>query len=72
MTSTYAENCVHTIEVIKKDNKSFLWIKIHNIQDKLGVKNMSDLTTKAIRDIHNAETPTKEQSKNIKDMQRSL
>ena len=36
-TDTYAENCVHTINVIKKDNKSTLWIKMHDIQDNLGV-----------------------------------
>ena len=35
---TYAENCVHTINVIKKDNKSISWIKTHDIQVKLGVK----------------------------------
>ena len=49
---SYAENCVHTINVIKKDNKSVLWIKMHDIQDKMGVKNISDLTIKAIRCIY--------------------
>ena len=49
--NTHAENCVHTIEVIKKDNKSVLWIKMHNIQGNLGVKNMSDLTIKPIKGI---------------------
>ena len=36
---------------------------MHDIQDKLGVKNMSDLTIKAIRFIYDAETPRKEQIK---------
>ena len=36
--NTYAKNCVHTIEVIKKDNKSVLWINMHDIQDTLGVR----------------------------------
>ena len=31
---TYAENCVHTVKVIKKGNQSILWVKMHNIQDK--------------------------------------
>ena len=57
---TYAENCFHTINVIKKDNKSIIWIKIHDKQDKLGVKNMSDLTIKAIKGIYDTEIPTKE------------
>ena len=33
---TYAENYVHTLKVDKKDNKSVLWIKMHDIQGKLG------------------------------------
>ena len=33
---------------------------MHDIQDKLGVKKMSDLTIKAIKRIYNAETLTKE------------
>ena len=63
---TYAENCVHTIKVIKKDNKSVLWIKMYDIQDILGVKNNFDLTIKAIKDVYNTETPTKEQIKKYK------
>ena len=42
----YVKNCVRIIKIIKKDNKSVLWIKMHDIQDKLCVKNMSDLTIK--------------------------
>ena len=34
---------------------------MHNMQDKLGIKNMSDLTIKAIKGIYDAETLTKEQ-----------
>ena len=58
-TNTYAKNCVHTIKVISKGNKSVLWIKMHNIQDKLGFKIMSDLTVKTTKDICNNETPSK-------------
>ena len=57
---TYAKSYVHSIEVIKKDNK------IHNIQDKLGVKNMSDLTIKAIIGIYDTETLTIEQVRKYK------
>ena len=55
---TYAENCVLSTTVHKKDNKSVLWIKMHDIQDKLGVKNMSCLTIKAIKDIYNTKNLT--------------
>ena len=63
---TYAENYVHTITVIQKDNKSVLWMKIHNIKDKLGIKNMSDLTIKAIKGIYDTE------ASNTKDVEKSL
>ena len=63
---TYAKNCVNTRKANKKDNKSVLWIKMHHIQDKLGVKNMSDLTIKAIKCIYETKTPTKEQFKKHK------
>ena len=46
---THAKNWIHAVKVSKKDNKSVLLIKMHNIQDKLGVKKMSDLTIKAIK-----------------------
>ena len=44
--------------MIIKDNKSILWIKMHNMQVKMVVKNMSNLTIKIIRGIYNTETPT--------------
>ena len=34
----YAENCIHTITVHKNHNKTVLWSKMFDIQDKLGVK----------------------------------
>ena len=55
---TYAESCVHTKNVIKKDNKPILWIKMHDIQDNLCAKNMSGLTIKAIKGIYNTKTLT--------------
>ena len=38
--NTYAENCVCTMQVIEKDNKSVLWIKMHDIQHTFSVKNV--------------------------------
>ena len=63
---TYDENCVHTTAVHKKDNKTVLWIKIHDIQVKLVVKNMSDLTIKVIKGIYNTKSLTKEQIRKYK------
>ena len=54
---TYAENWVHTINVIKKDNKSVLWKKTQTRQ--ITFKNMSDLTIKAIKGSYDTEVSTK-------------
>ena len=31
-SETFAKNCVHTIKVNKRDNKSVVWIKMIDIQ----------------------------------------
>ena len=49
-----------------KHNKSVSWIKMHDIQDKLGVKNKSDLKIKSIKDIYDTKIPTKEQIEKYK------
>ena len=41
-------------------------VKICGIQEKLAVKNMSDLTIKAIKGIDNTKTPTKKQIRKYK------
>ena len=69
---TYPENCVHTINVIEKDNKLVLWVNMHDIKDKLSVKNMLDLTINAIKSIYDTENPTKNKLKKIKDMEKNL
>ena len=40
---------------------SILWLRIHDIQDKLGDKNVSDLVIRAIKGIYNTKNFTKEQ-----------
>ena len=62
----FAKSHIHTLIVHKKGNKSELWIKIHDIQDKLGVKNSYDLTIKAIKGIYETKTPTKKQIEKCK------
>ena len=67
----FAKSHIHRLIVHKKDNKSELWIKIHDIQDKLGVKNSYDLTIKAIKGIYETKTPTKNKQKNAKYMKKT-
>ena len=38
---------------------------MHDVQEKLSVKNMSDLTIKAIKYFYNTKNLTKEQTKKI-------
>ena len=56
----------------KKNNKSVLWIKIHDIPDKLGVKNMSDLVIKKLRVFIIVKLLQKIKLKNTKDIERNL
>ena len=67
-SNTYAKKCVLKIKVIEKDNKSVLWIQMRNIQDSLSIKNMFDLTIKAIKGFYQIKFPTKERIENTKDI----
>ena len=40
-----AETKVHTIAV---SNRRLYWVRMHDVQDRLGIKNMSDLIRKEI------------------------
>ena len=46
---TFAKNCAHTIKVNKTDNKSVLWKKLIDIQNKLDVRNIHDLVDKEMK-----------------------
>ena len=63
---TFAKNCVHTIKVNKKDNKSVLWIKMIDIQKKLDVKNIHDLVDKEIKGKFKTNNLTDKQIKKYK------
>ena len=55
---TYKRNGIDVIRVHKRRNNiSVLWIKMHNIQDKLGAKNMSDSVRTEIMSIVNTTSP---------------
>ena len=43
-----------------------LWIKMHDMQIKLGVKNTSNLTRKATKDIYDTQNLTKEKYEKYK------
>ena len=43
-----------------------MWIKTHDIQDKLGVKNMSDVAIKEIKGIYNTKNLTEKQIEKYK------
>ena len=58
---------INTIIVNNEENKPVIWLKMHDMQDELGVKNMSDLTIKEIKGIFNSRNSTKNKLKNIKD-----
>ena len=47
-------------------NKKAVWLKMKGIQDRLGIKNMSDLTIKAIKGKYETERLTQKQSREHK------
>ena len=53
---------------IKISNKKLFWIKMNNIQNGLGVKNMTDLRRKEIHGILRLKILLKVNSKNTKDV----
>ena len=59
----YLNAIVHTITV---KNKELFWVKIVDVEDGLGVKNISDLVRKEIQGIYETKCPTKEQIKKYK------
>ena len=64
--NTYAEEFNKAFRVDKECNKSFLWIKMHDIQDKLSVRNMPDLTIRTIKIIHKITSPARKQIEKYK------
>ena len=44
-------------------NRRLFWVRMHDVQERLGVKNMSDLVRKEIHGIFETKNPTKDQIK---------
>ena len=61
------QNCAdakgHTITV---GNRELFWIKMIDVQEGLGVKNISDLVKKKIHGISETKNPTEEQIRKYK------
>ena len=60
---TWKEGGINMRIIKNEENKLEIWLKIHDIRDKLGVISMSDLMIKEIKGIYNKEDKKK---KNIK------
>ena len=60
---TYAENSINTIAVPKEDSKAVLWINMDDMQDKLSVKNIFEMTKEAIKGIYETKRLTNKQIK---------
>ena len=45
---------------IKVSSKKIFWVRMYDVQEGIGVKNMSDLVRKEIRGIFRTKNPTKD------------
>ena len=52
------------VDVIK-DNENYFWVKVKDVQNGLGIKNISDRTRQKLRGIFESKDLTKEQKNNI-------
>ena len=57
---------------IRVSNKELFWIRIYDVQEGIGVKNMSDLVRKEIRGIFRTKNPTKDQIRKYKRLEKEL
>ena len=57
---------------IRVSNKELFWIRIYDVQEGIGVKNMSDLVRKEIRSIFRTKNPTKDQIRKYKRREKEL
>ena len=65
----YTDAKVCTITV---DNKELFWVRMHDVQEGLGVKNMSDLVRKKIHGIFETKYHTKDQIRKYKRREKDL
>ena len=65
----YTDAEVHTITV---GNRKLFSVKIMDVQNKLGIKNISDLVRKDIQGIFEITNPTKKQVRKYKRSQKEI
>ena len=70
ISSEEYKNAGVCILIIKKANK--IWASLENVQDGLGVKNMSDLVLKEIYGIYETKILVKDQIKKYKMTEREI
>ena len=64
------ENCTNArVPTINVGNRKLFWIRMIDIQNGLGLKNMSDLVRKEIQGNYKTNNPTEKQ---VKEYKRSL
>ena len=70
MVAITIENCTNAkVHTIKVGNRELFWMRMIDIQNGLGFKNICDLVRKEIHGIFNTNNPTKVQ---VKEYKRSL
>ena len=65
----YADAKVHTITI---RNRELFWVKMIDVQNGLGIKNISDLVRKIIQGIYETKNITEEQVKKYKRSQKEI
>ena len=61
------ENCTNAkVHTIKVENRELFWVKENDVQNGLGIENISDLVRKEINGIFKTNNPTKKQVKKYK------
>ena len=54
------------VYTITEFNRRIFWVRMHDVQKGLGIKNISDLVRKEIHGIFETENPTKDQIRKYK------
>ena len=62
----FTKNCIHTITQLRKGKKLALWLKMKDVEKKLGVENIYDSVDKETKGKFGTNYPTKQQIKKYK------
>ena len=58
-----AEACKNAGVNLIKDNENYFWVKMKDVQDALGIKNMSERLERTVQGIFESKNLTKGQKK---------